>query len=145
MVDTLTREERSKRMSLIRSRDTSPELVLRKALHAMGFRYRLDNKQLPGKPDIAFPRQKLAVLVHGCFWHRHGGCRGANMPKSNTTFWQEKFDRNVARDQRTEAGLKALGWHVETVWECELSSKQRMSTVARIAAIARHRCDAERS
>jgi len=123
MVDTLTKEERSKRMSLIRSKDTSPELALRRALHALGLRYRLHNKHLPGKPDIVFPRRKLAVFVHGCFWHRHDNCKVATMPKSNTAFWQEKFDRNVARDQRSCEQLKVLGWRVEIAWECELGHK----------------------
>ena len=100
MVDTLSTKERSKRMSLIRSKDTSPELAIRRALHALGLRYRLGNTHLPGKPDIVFPRQKVAVFVHGCFWHRHENCKVANMPKSNTAFWQAKFDRNIARDQQ---------------------------------------------
>lgn len=137
MVDTLSRQERSRRMSLIRSSNTNPELVLRRALHRLGLRYRLRNTQLPGKPDIAFPRLKVAIFVHGCFWHRHENCKVANMPKSNTAFWQEKFDRNVARDQRNEGALKSMGWRVETVWECELSAKTVEATATRLAAILR--------
>jgi DNA mismatch endonuclease (patch repair protein) len=89
-------------MSLIRSSNTSPELALRKALHALGLRYRLHAKDLPGKPDIVFRAQKVALLVHGCFWHRHEGCKVANMPKSNTAFWQGKFDKKVARGRATK-------------------------------------------
>lgn len=134
MVDTLTTAERSKRMSLIRSKDTSPELAIRRALHALGLRYRLGNKHLPGKPDIAFPRQKVAIFVHGCFWHRHADCKVANMPKSNTAFWVEKFDRNVARDQLNQERLEAMGWRVETVWECELGPKNIESVAKRLAS-----------
>ncbi|MFB9978183.1 very short patch repair endonuclease [Mesorhizobium kowhaii] len=129
MVDTLTPAERSERMSRIRSSDTSPELSIRKALHRLGLRYTLANRDLPGKPDIVFRRKRIAVFVHGCFWHRHENCRVANMPKSNTAFWQEKFDRNVARDQRARAQLQKLGWRVEILWECELGP----TNVARIA------------
>lgn len=135
MVDTLTPQERSKRMSLIRSKDTSPELSIRRALHALGLRYRLGNKHLPGKPDIAFPRQKVAIFVHGCFWHRHENCKVANIPKSNTAFWQEKFDRNVARDKRATAQLEELGWRVETVWECELGPRSVGQVAERLARI----------
>jgi DNA mismatch endonuclease (patch repair protein) len=124
MADTLTPAERSERMSRIRSSDTSPELAIRKALHRLGLRYTLGNNDLPGKPDVVFRRKRLAVFVHGCFWHRHENCKVANMPKSNTAFWQEKFDRNVARDQKVRARLEELGWRVEIVWECELSSKE---------------------
>lgn len=135
MVDTLTTAERSKRMSLIRSKDTAPELAIRRALHALGLRYRLGNKHLPGKPDIVFPRQKVAIFVHGCFWHRHENCKVANMPKSNTAFWKEKFDGNVARDQHSRAKLEAMGWRVETVWECELGPKEVADVASRLRGI----------
>jgi DNA mismatch endonuclease (patch repair protein) len=92
---------------------------------------------MPGKPDIVFPRQKVAIFVHGCFWHRHENCKVANMPKSNIAFWQEKFDRNVARDQRNEKTLKAMGWRVETVWECELRPKAADAVASRLAAFLR--------
>src|SRR5687767_4934683 len=100
MPDFLTPSERSARMARIRSTNTSPELALRRALHQLGLRFRLHTAGLPGKPDLAFPRHKAVVLVHGCFWHRHHGCKIATTPKSNTAYWQEKFDRNVARDAR---------------------------------------------
>ena len=125
MVDFLSPAERSERMSRIRSTNTSPEVALRRELHAMGFRFRLHCKDLPGKPDIVLPRYRTAIFVHGCFWHRHDGCKVATTPKSNAGFWQEKFDRNVARDARSEELLKAQGWTVIVVWECELSSRRK--------------------
>jgi DNA mismatch endonuclease (patch repair protein) len=132
MVDTLTPQERSRRMSLIRSADTSPELILRRALHRRGLRYTLGNKDLPGKPDLVFRRQRVAVFVHGCFWHRHEGCKVANMPKSNTGFWQQKFDRNVERDAQARLQLEGMGWRVEVAWECELSRRNPEATINRI-------------
>ena len=122
MTDFLTKAPRSERMSRIRGRDTKPELVLRKLLHAQGLRYRLHRADLPGKPDLVFVRHKAVVFVHGCFWHRHHGCSIATTPKSNIDFWVEKFDRNVARDRRNILALQALGWRVYVVWECELTS-----------------------
>lgn len=130
MADFLSTEQRSERMSRIRSKDTSPELSLRKALHALGLRFRVHDKNLPGKPDIVLPRFKAVVLVHGCFWHRHGGCKVASIPKSNAAFWQEKFDRNVRRDRRNCDALEAQGWKVIVAWECELGSRQRAADVA---------------
>jgi len=133
MVDTLTPAERSKRMSLIRSSNTAPELRIRKELHGLGLRYRLGNKQLPGKPDLVFPRHNTAVFVHGCFWHNHEGCKVGNMPKSNTGFWAEKFKRNSERDRRTTRELELLGWRVLVVWECELGPKQVAETALKLA------------
>ena len=125
MVDFLSPAERSERMSRIRSSNTLPEVALRRELHALGIRFRLHRKDLPGKPDIVLPRYRTAVFVHGCFWHRHDGCKVATTPKSNTEFWQEKFARNVARDVQSAELLKAQGWSVIVVWECELSSKRK--------------------
>ncbi|WP_449470556.1 very short patch repair endonuclease [Sphingobium chungangianum] len=139
MVDFLSPSERSERMSRIRSKDTSPELALRRALHALGLRFRVHGKLLPGKPDIVLPRFKTVVLVHGCFWHRHAGCKVATTPKSNTAFWQEKFDRNVQRDVRNAAALEAQGWRVIVAWECELGSRGKAGEAARrIAAEIDH-------
>lgn len=122
MVDTLTRERRSWNMSRIKGRNTRPELVLRSLLHSAGFRFRLHAKQLPGRPDIILPRYRTAIFVHGCFWHRHPGCRDATTPSTRREFWQAKFDGNVSRDARNQAALEAAGWTVLTVWECELKS-----------------------
>jgi DNA mismatch endonuclease, patch repair protein len=136
MADFLTPAERSTRMSRIRSRDTLPEIALRRALHALGLRFRLDNRKLPGTPDIVLPRYKAAVFVHGCFWHRHEGCKVFTTPRSNTAFWVRKFDRNVARDARVTEKLDALGWRVFVVWECELNSGQKASATALALASA---------
>ena len=122
MADTITRERRSWNMSRIKGRDTGPELRLRSLLHRAGFRFRLHSKELPGKPDIVLPKYRAAIFVHGCFWHRHDGCRNATMPSTRTEFWKSKFDSNVGRDERNQAALKAAGWTVLTVWECELKS-----------------------
>lgn len=130
MVDFLSTSERSERMSRIRSSNTSPEIALRCALHALGLRFRLHRKVLPGKPDIVLPRYKTVIFVHGCFWHRHSGCKIATTPKSNTDFWVEKFGRNVARDARTREQLEELGWKVFVAWECELGSAHKAAEVA---------------
>lgn len=130
MPDFLTPKQRSERMSRIRSRDTKPELALRRELHRLGLRYTLGNKWLPGKPDLVLHRHKAAVFVHGCFWHRHPGCNIATTPKSNTPYWQEKFDRNVSRDARVRAELEGQGWRIFTVWECELQSGTRSRRTA---------------
>jgi len=125
MTDFLTPAERSDRMSRIRGKDTQPELALRRVLHRLGLRYRLHGAGLPGKPDLVFPRYRTVVFVHGCFWHRHNGCNIATTPKSNTAFWLEKFEQNVARDARVATQLESLGWRVFVVWECELASITR--------------------
>jgi len=131
MTDFLSPAERSDRMSRIRGKDTKPELALRKALHALGLRYRLHGAGLPGKPDIVFPRYRTVVLVHGCFWHRHAGCNIATTPKSKTEFWQEKFKKNVERDARVVTQLQTMGWKVITVWECELASISKLQATAK--------------
>ena len=118
-MDSLTPERRSWNMSRIKSGDTKPERLVRSLLHRMGYRFRLHRKDLPGRPDIVLPRYRRVVLVHGCYWHRHPGCRLAYMPKSNLDFWQAKFNENVRRDERQNRQLSELGWRVVTVWECE--------------------------
>jgi DNA mismatch endonuclease (patch repair protein) len=132
MVDTLTSERRSWNMSRIRGRNTGPELRLRSLLHREGFRFRLHVKQLPGHPDIVLPRYRTAIFVHGCFWHRHPGCRNATTPSTRREFWQEKFDGNISRDLRNRAALEAAGWTVLTVWECELKADAK-GVVRRLA------------
>lgn len=122
MADTLTNERRSWNMSRIRARNTGPELRLRSLLHRSGFRFRLHAKALPGKPDIVLPKFRTAIFVHGCFWHRHPGCRNATTPSTRREFWQDKFDGNVRRDARNRTDLEAAGWTVLTVWECELKT-----------------------
>ncbi len=134
MVDTLSPAQRSERMSRIRSRDTAPELALRRALHRLGLRYRLHGAKLPGQPDVVFPSRRAAVFVHGCFWHRHDNCRIATTPKSNTPFWEAKFERNVERDVQNGARLRELGWGVIVVWECELSTSTKAEHTAKKVA-----------
>src|SRR5579871_634742 len=107
-------------MSRVHAEDTLAELRVRRSAHALGLRYRLHRRDMPGKPDLVFPKYYIALFVHGCFWHRHEGCKKASTPKSRTEFWQTKFDRNVARDTQVFEELRRLGWQVETIWECEL-------------------------
>lgn len=138
MADFLSPAERSERMARIRGKNTRPELALRKVLHRLGLRYRLHGAGLPGKPDLVFPRYKAVVFVHGCFWHRHAGCSIATTPKSNTPFWLEKFEKNVARDTRVATQLEERGWRVFVVWECEVSSHGKaISTGEKLAELIR--------
>ena len=125
-MDTLTKAQRSERMSRIRSKDTRPELAVRQALFALGYRYQLHRRDLPGKPDIVFATRKKALFVHGCFWHAHEGCKVANLPKSRTKFWQAKFQRNVERDKLNKRALRRMGWSSLTVWECEIKRPDRV-------------------
>ena len=122
MVDTLTPEERSAHMRKIRGKDTKPEMVVRRMVHGLGYRYRLHKKGLPGSPDLAFSSRQKAIFVHGCFWHAHPdpSCPIAKTPKSRVDFWEAKFARNRERDQRKKAELQELGYDVLVVWECEL-------------------------
>jgi len=119
---TITTEidpKRSANMARIGPRDTVPELAVRRALHRMGYRFRLHRRDLPGKPDVVLSRLRTIFLIHGCFWHRHPGCRFAYSPKSRTAFWEGKFERNMIRDQKVEQQLRDAGWTVHTIWECE--------------------------
>lgn len=120
MVDVVDRKTRSRMMSGIRGANTFPELAVRKYLYAAGFRYRLHSRKLIGRPDIVLSRLRSAVFVHGCFWHRHSGCKFAYNPKSNIPFWQKKFQANVARDRHVRGELKKAGWQVHVIWECEV-------------------------
>ena len=126
MPDILTPSQRHKCMSSIHGKNTKPEILVRKGLHARGFRFRLHNKKLPGSPDIVLPKYGVAIMVNGCFWHGHKGCRYATKPKSNVEFWETKIARNRHRDEVTTAHLEALGWHVITVWECELRTNSQL-------------------
>jgi len=120
MVDTVSEERRSWNMSRIKGKDTKPELVVRSLLHKMGYRFRLHRKDLPGKPDIVLPKYNTVIFVHGCFWHRHKGCKYAYTPKSRVKFWKDKFDGNVKRDKNHRKQLKGLGWKLGVIWECEV-------------------------
>lgn len=120
MTDVVNQSTRSRMMAGIKAKDTRPEIAVRCALHAEGFRFRLHAGHLPGRPDIVLPRYRSVIMVHGCFWHRHSGCKYATMPLTRSDFWREKFAGTVARDIRNTALLCELGWQVITVWECEL-------------------------
>jgi len=131
--DVFTTEQRSAVMRRVKGKDTRPELVVRKALTRLGARYRLHRKDLPGAPDVVLPGRKLAIFVHGCFWHGHDCTRGARVPKANRDYWLGKVGRNRERDARTLAALTAMGWRVETIWECDL--KDRAGLEARLQAL----------
>lgn len=120
---------RSEVMSRVRGRDTKPEVALRRALHAAGLRYRLQARELPGRPDIVFRPARLAIFVHGCFWHRHPGCTHARTPKSRLDFWEPKLAGNVERDRRHAEQLEAAGWRVMIVWECETRDPGRIASI----------------
>lgn len=120
MSDKLTPEKRSWNMSRIKGKDTKIEVEVRKYLFSKGYRFRKNDKRYPGKPDIVLPKYHVAIFVHGCFWHRHEGCKDATTPKTRTEFWLEKFDKNVKNDQIKQEKLRALGWKVIVIWECEL-------------------------
>lgn len=121
-MDIVSREQRSAIMSRIRGKNTKPELAVRRAAHGLGYRYRLHRRDLPGSPDLVFAGRRKVVFVHGCYWHRHEGCRLAYEPKSNEEFWKAKFAENVSRDQRVNQQLGELGWGILTVWGCEAAS-----------------------
>lgn len=120
MADTLTKPQRSALMAKIRSKDTKPELAVRSLLHRLGYRFRLHRRDLPGSPDIVLPKHRTVIFVHGCFWHRHAGCRHATTPATRARFWRLKFEGNMARDRRVKAALRRGGWRVVTIWECDV-------------------------
>lgn len=119
-MDRITQDQRIHLMSQVRGKDTKPELVVRSFLHRNGFRFRLHVKSLPGTPDVVLPKYKTVIDIRGCFWHRHPGCKKTTTPSTHVDFWQKKFTDNIARDQRIEAELRRLGWHIIVIWECEV-------------------------
>jgi DNA mismatch endonuclease (patch repair protein) len=133
-MDIVDADTRSRMMAGIRGKDTGPEMKVRRALHAAGFRFRLHRGDLPGRPDILLPRHRAAVFIHGCFWHRHPGCRLASTPSSNAAFWEAKFSANVGRDAKNKAALLEAGWRVATVWECGLKRARADETFAALTA-----------
>lgn len=134
MSDTLSPAQRHYTMSRVRSSNTKPEVRLRHALWSQGFRYRVNDKRLPGKPDIVLPKYRSVIFVHGCFWHGHGGCSKYSIPKTNTEFWINKVKRNQERDQEDWRKLEAKGWSVIIVWECELENRSYQGTIRRIVS-----------
>ena len=116
-------EQRSRNMSAIKSKNTKPEIKVRKVLHSMGYRFRLHSKDLPGSPDIVLPKFKTVIFVHGCFWHRHENCKYASTPKTRQEFWNKKFNENINRDKINQENLSSKGWKIIIVWECEIKDK----------------------
>jgi DNA mismatch endonuclease (patch repair protein) len=127
VADHQSRQKRSLNMAAIRSVDTGPEMMVRKIVYALGYRYRLHDPKLPGKPDLAFPSKRKALFVHGCFWHRHNRCSRASIPKTRKKFWEAKLFANVARDRRARRQLRRMGWEVLTAWQCELKNPERLT------------------
>jgi DNA mismatch endonuclease (patch repair protein) len=125
-VDVFTHEQRSAVMARIRGKDTKPEIIVRSMAHALGYRFRLHRRDLPGTPDLVFPRLEKIIFVHGCFWHQHPGCRYAYQPKSNSPFWKAKFSDNRTRDDRALKTLRSLGWKVLVVWECQTHKPEQL-------------------
>jgi DNA mismatch endonuclease (patch repair protein) len=130
MADVHSVETRSYNMSRIRSRNTKPEMLVRKFLFSHGFRYRLHDKKLPGKPDIVLPRYKSIIFIHGCFWHGHAGCRYFVVPKTRTDWWLNKINTNQTKDEEAQTKLQAAGWKILTVWECELKKPFLVQTLS---------------
>jgi DNA mismatch endonuclease (patch repair protein) len=128
-MDNLTKEQRSACMARIRGNDTSPELVIRRLVHSMGYRYRVSTRGIPGRPDLVFLRRKKVIFVHGCFWHQHEGCNRASQPKSNTGYWSLKLERNLERDRKVQLELEALGWQSMVIWECEVKYEDRADRI----------------
>ena len=138
VMDNVDRKTRSRMMSGIRSRDTKPEVVLRSLLHRRGYRFRIHVRDLPGTPDIVMPKWNVVIQVHGCFWHRHQGCKKASTPSSNQEFWQAKFNRNIQRDKEVVACLHSLGWRTLVVWECSLDRSRQVDPVPAIDTFIQH-------
>lgn len=129
MVDVVSPESRSRMMSGIRGKDTKPEMIVRKALFAAGYRFRLHRRDLPGAPDVVMPGRKIAIFVHGCFWHMHAKCKYSKLPSTRPEFWQEKLAGNVNRDQKAIDALVSSGWRVLTVWECSTRNAAALATL----------------
>ena len=126
MTDIISKEKRSWNMSRIKGKNTKPERIVRSVLHRMGYRFRLHRKDLPGKPDIVLPKYRTVIFVHGCFWHRHKGCKYAYTPKSRVDFWKKKFKENVKRDKKKREELVKAGWKIVIVWECRLRNSDKL-------------------
>ena len=135
MADTITKVHRSWNMSRIKSKDTKPEIIVRSMLHRMGYRFRVNKKDLPGKPDIVLPKYKTVIFVHGCFWHMHRGCKDATVPKTRTKWWLNKLEGNVKRDKENIMLLRKSGWKTAVIWECELISNKNDKIIRKLKKI----------
>jgi len=134
-MDKISREARSEVMRRVKNKNTRPELIIRRLLHRRGFRFRLHRPDLPGRPDIVFPKHKKILLIHGCFWHRHEQCKRATTPVDNADYWRAKFERNVLRDLEVIAALTDLGWHVRVVWECDIKDRKKIDRLIEEIAV----------
>jgi DNA mismatch endonuclease (patch repair protein) len=132
MADVHDKATRSYNMSRIKGKDTKPEMIVRRFLHSQGFRYRLHVKDLPGKPDIVLPKYKTVIFIHGCFWHKHEGCRYFVVPKTRTEWWMEKIGRNVENDKKKQAAVRDAGWTIIQLWECDLKADKREKTLRKL-------------
>src|SRR6476646_9707695 len=138
MADVHDKKTRSYNMSRIRSTDTKPEMLVRRFLHARGYRYKLHDKSLPGKPDIVLPKYKTVIFVHGCFWHGHKGCKYFVVPKTRTEWWMEKIGKNVANDRKKQFAINEAGWKIILLWECELKGNEKDATLERLVKSMNH-------
>jgi len=141
--DASVTPERSAQMALVKARNTKPEMRVRKAAHAMGLRYRLNLRSLPGSPDLVFPGRKAVLFVHGCFWHRHKNCKLTRTPKSRIKFWEQKFAENMARDQLSYQMLRKAGWQVFIIWECETLQVNKVSAILKKVLLRKSSASAE--
>lgn len=141
MADIKTKDARSYNMSRIKEKNTTPEVQVRKYLFAQGFRYRKNDKRLPGTPDIVLPKYKTVIFVNGCFWHGHSGCKYFVWPQNNADFWKEKLTRNIERDQNNYELLRSMGWNIIIVWECELKAARKQKTLENLALQIRPHCE----
>ena len=135
MADVLTPQQRSFNMSRIRGKDTGIEVAVRKYLFSRGYRYRKNDARYPGKPDIVLPKYKTVIFIHGCFWHRHEGCRYATTPKTREEFWKEKFRKNIQNDRKHQEDLESAGWRVLIIWECELKKNRFEETMRKVLLV----------
>ena len=138
MADIHTKEQRHANMVAIKGKDTKPEVLVRRYLFSKGFRFKKNDKTLPGTPDIVLPKYRTVIFVNGCFWHGHKGCKYATIPQSNTKFWLDKITRNQKRDMETSRNLESLHWSVITIWECELKKEKRDNTLENLVETIRH-------
>ncbi len=128
-MDTVPADKRSEIMRRIKSKDTKPEIIVRRLVHSLGFRYRLHSKKLPGNPDIVFPKTRKVIFVHGCFWHQHDGCKSSHIPKTRQEYWVPKLAQTVRRDRESQLKLRELGWDILVIWECGIRDIQRVTEV----------------
>ena len=126
MSEKLNPEQRSRNMAAVKNKNTAPEIIVRKTLHRLGYRFRLHRRDLPGNPDIVLPKYRAVIFVHGCFWHGHPGCSRASRPQTTAEFWNTKLDKNLRRDQEVQARLHALGWRVLVIWQCRTKDREQL-------------------